>query len=507
MTALAIPRIVAPRPLLPRGLETPGRAPRRSAVHTLALGLVWLAVASGSIVFTEPAPTDALTIAAIVLLPVVGLVAFRPAHVALAAVWLVIVAGGFVAAIDASDWADATRHTAISLYLAAASVVLAGFVSLKPAAHARLLLDAHLAGCIVAAIAGLVGYFDIVPEARDLFVKFERASGPFKDPNVFGPYLVPGLVYALHLWIVRPMHRGLLPALLVAVLSLALLVSFSRGAWASAALAIGVYLYFSFVTTRRDRDRIRIIALCTSGLALIVPLLMLALQHDAIGNLFAQRATLTQSYDIGPEGRFGGQQKAIDLVGSHPLGLGALEFPRRHHHEDVHNVYLSMYLNAGWIGGSFFLSLMAALLVLGLAHALRRSETSGLYLVAYSAFAANALVGAVIDTDHWRHLYLLIALVVGLMASRRRATARQPRIVADRRPLLLRRVVVIGPSRRAPRIVRRDAVVVDLFPDPLRHRPLGGFKRAARLLGPVQPKRPPRLLGRSLVARRAKIAP
>ena len=498
MTALATPRIVAPRPTLPRGLETPGRATRRSFVHALALGLVWLAVASASIVFTEPAPTDALTIAAIVLLPIIGLVAFRPAHIALAAVWLVVVASGFVAAIDAGEWADATKHTAISLYLAAASVVLAGFVSLKPGPHTRLLLNAHLAGCIVAALAGLAGYFEIVPEAKELFVKFERASGPFKDPNVFGPYLVPGLVYALHLWLVRPLHRGLLPALVFALLSLALLLSFSRGAWASAVLAIGAYLYLSFVTTRRNRDRIRIIGLCTAGLAMLVPLLMVALQHDAVGNLFSQRATLTQSYDVGPEGRFGGQQKAFDLIGAHPLGIGALEFPRRHHHEDVHNVYLSMYLNAGWIGGSMFLSLMAALLVLGLAHALRLSDVSGIFLVAYSAFAANALVGAVIDTDHWRHLYLLIAMVVGLMASRRRATARASRIVADRRPILLRPVVVIGPSRRGPRIVPRRAEVVDLFPDPLRHRPAGGFRRAARLLGPVQPKRPARLLGRSL---------
>jgi hypothetical protein len=31
----------------------------------------------------------------------------------------------------------------------------------------------------------------------------------------------------------------------------------------------------------------------------------------------------------------------------HPLGIGALEFGRVHHHEDVHEVYLNMYLNTG----------------------------------------------------------------------------------------------------------------------------------------------------------------
>lgn len=494
MTALALPRIVASRPRLPRGLETPGRSRHRSLVHSIALGLVWLAVASGSIVFTEPAPTDALTIAAIALLPVIGLVAFRPAHIALAGIWLIIGAAGFVAAIGAGDWSTATTHTAISLYLATASVVLAGFVSLRSGDHARLLLNAHLAGCILAAGAGIAGYFDLVPGARDLFVKFDRASGPFKDPNVFGPYLIPGLVYSLQLLLVRPLHRSLLPGIALALISLALLLSFSRGAWAGAALAVAIYLYLAFVTTQRNLQRARIIAICSAGALLLAAVITLALQNDSVASLLSQRATLTQSYDVGPEGRFGGQQKAIELIGAHPFGLGAQEFTRGYHHEDVHNVYLSMFLNTGWIGGCLFLALMGGVLALGLAHVLRRHETPDVFLAAYAAFAANAAIGAVVDTDHWRHLYLLIAIVVGIMASRNKTAARRCRIVTDRRPLLLQRVVVLARPPRKPRIVKRAGEVVDLFPDPLRHRPVGGFKRAARLICPIRPKRPARLL-------------
>lgn len=498
MTALAHLHSVPARPLLPRGLEMPGTVRQRSVVHMLALGLVWLAVASGSVVFTEPAPTDALMIGVIALLPVIGLVSFRPAHIALAAVWLVIIAGGFVAAIDASAPDEATKHMAISLYLAAASVVLAGFVSMKPAVHTRLLLDAHLFGAMIAAFAGLAGYFDFVPGAADLFVKFDRASGPFKDPNVFGPYLIPALIYALHLWLVRPLHRGIPPMLAFAVLAMAILLSFSRAAWAGSALAVAIYLYVAFVTTRSQFDRLRIVALVGAGLMLMAPLLLVAVQNDAVGKLLSERATLTQTYDVGPEGRFGGQEKAFDLIGEHPLGLGALEFPRRYHHEDVHNVYLSMFLNSGWIGGCLFLSLAVSLLVLGFAHALKATETQGLHLVAYAALTANTFAGLFVDTDHWRHLYLLIAITVGLMASRRRQARRTSRIVADRRPILLRRIVVLPPTRRPARIVRRTAEVVHLYPDPLLHRPAGGFRRAARLIGPTQPKRLARIRGTAL---------
>ena len=79
MTTLALPlRSAAPI------------AVSRSAAHKLALALVWLTVASGAVVFSEPAPVDVLTMGLIVLLPVIGLVAISPALVGL----LALIAGG-----------------------------------------------------------------------------------------------------------------------------------------------------------------------------------------------------------------------------------------------------------------------------------------------------------------------------------------------------------------------------------------------------------------------------
>ncbi len=40
--------------------------------------------------------------------------------------------------------------------------------------------------------------------------------------------------------------------------------------------------------------------------------------------------------------------------------------------------------------------------------------------MAYACFVANALEGAIIDLDHWRHFYLLLALVWGMMLSAHR---------------------------------------------------------------------------------------
>jgi O-antigen ligase len=124
------------------------------------------------------------------------------------------------------------------------------------------------------------------------------------------------------------------------------------------------------------------------------------------------------SYDTGTEGRFGGQEKAIGLILENPLGIGAQEFTTRHHAEEAHNVYLSVLLDAGWLGGSIYWIMVGLTLALGLRHALKRTPARPLFLIAYSAFVANALEGLIVDTDHWRHFYLLMAIVWGLMCAR-----------------------------------------------------------------------------------------
>ena len=70
-----------------RAFAPPGSsaASSRSATHKLALALVWLTVASGAVVFTEPAPVDVLTMGLVVLLPVIGLVAISRSLIVLLA--------------------------------------------------------------------------------------------------------------------------------------------------------------------------------------------------------------------------------------------------------------------------------------------------------------------------------------------------------------------------------------------------------------------------------------
>ena len=402
----------------------------KSFVHRATLLLVWLMVAMSAVVFSEPAPFDILMMGLIILLPTIGLVRFTPLNLGFLLVWIIIGAAGFVSTAFAYELTPSAKHTAITLYLSIAAAILVAFVAKRPHAHVHLMMNAYLVSAALASLAAIIGYFSILPGFEELFTLYGRARGTFKDPNVFGAFLVPAFIYCVHLWLNKPMRSAPLLTLSLGLLTLGLLLSFSRGAWAITALSMMIYIYLIFVTTKRNSMRIKLIMLSVGGAVSLLLFLAIALQFDAISGILLERATLDQSYDHGPEGRFGGQQKALDLIVSNPMGIGALTFGNMHHTEEPHNVYLSMFLNAGWIGGFAYLGMVLMSIVLGFRHAFRDNSTRGIFVVILSAFIATAIEGWIIDSDHWRHFFVLLGMLWGLMIGEHYNPASHKRVTA-----------------------------------------------------------------------------
>jgi hypothetical protein len=142
-------------------------------------------------------------------------------------------------------------------------------------------------------------------------------------------------------------------------------------------------------------------------------LLVTLLSMKGVGELFFERATLTQSYDTGELGRFGRYVLGIQLLLDTPVGPRAVSvredlsrrppqrlsqrlhdrrLARRHH---VHSLSSSMTL---W---------------LGLTGALRATPWRPVMLAVWATFVAVAGEGAIIDTDHWRHFWLLAGVLWG----------------------------------------------------------------------------------------------
>ena len=423
---------------------------RKSEVHRLALMLVSLTIFSGFFVAFEPAPFDAMMIGLTVLLPCIGLVAITAANLVYLVLWSLIVVFGLIASVAANDPSTAAPHIVITLYLALGSFVIAAFVAKQPKAHARRIFRASTVGALVAALTGIAGYFDIVPGAKSLFTVFDRATGSFKDPNVYAPFLVPSIIFLLHQALSNRLRGAILPVAGIGIIGGALLLSFSRGAWINLAVGLSVYGVLTMLTARTNWLRFKLLAMVGVLAILGLGLVAVALENDSVGKLFDQRASVTQSYDEGPEGRFGGQQKAIGYVLANPIGLGALQFGGILHSEQPHNVYISQFLNGGWVGGCLYIVLIVASLTLGLRAALKRRWETPLLPVALAAFAGLAVEGMVVETDHWRIFFVVIGVLWGLTFP----ALTLPRRILPAMPLPATLAMLpLRQPRRAPRIL------------------------------------------------------
>lgn len=385
-----------------------------AGLRRLVLIYVWLTIASSAIVFSEPALYDVLVMGAALLLPVVSLVSFSRGLALYLLLWAAIVAAGFISVTQAGVLDMPTTHMGITLYLAFTSVVMAAFVANRPDANVKLIMSAYTVAALIAASAALIGYFSLLPGTYDLFTEFGRARGAFKDPNVLGAFLVPALLYAFNVVMTGRLARASLWLIAMPILLFGSVLSFSRGAWINLAVSLAVYACFTFTTVSTHRQRLKLVLYVVLAAVLAVGVFAAAQTIPQVAELMGERASLEQSYDVGPEGRFGGQAKAVELIATHPLGIGALEFGRLYHNEDVHEVYLSMFLNAGWLGGTLYLALVLLTLGLGLRQVVRDRGGDGISAVLVAAFFGMALEGAVIDTDHWRHFYLFMALIWGM---------------------------------------------------------------------------------------------
>ncbi len=176
------------------------------------------------------------------------------------------------------------------------------------------------------------------------------------------------------------------------------------------------------------RARIIVISLLTAILAvvLIAALMSIGSVHD----MFVERAKAIQPYDVGPGGRFWLQQQALGTILENPDGLGPFEFDRIFGMQQ-HNVYMQGFLVYGWLGGAAYLTLVAVTLMLGLLTVPIAAPWQYYLITAYAVFVGEAVEGMIVDTDHWRHFFLMLGLIWGLGTASINHRRRQARRIID----------------------------------------------------------------------------
>jgi O-antigen ligase len=405
----------------------PATRPRRMVMPVASLqnGVLWLMFFSGCVVFIEPAPYEVAFLLAAFVFSITGLrfsVLLLPMILSL----IIYNIGGGLSLMEVANDTPAIFFVAISVYMAIMAIVIAGIFSENAKERLQVMQDGYTAAAVVASLCGLMGYFNILG-TYDLFTRYGRAMGPFKDPNVFGTFAVLPAVLLTTGFLTGSHRRPLIAGGALAIIMAGIFLSFSRGAWAVALGGIGLSAVLIFLTAQKPGLRARIILLAMAGIALFALVLVIALQFESVRATFELRASLNQSYDQGETGRFGNQRRSIPMLLSEPNGFGPLQFGRIFP-EDPHNVYLNAFASYGWTGGFAYAALIACTLIVGWQLVFRRTPWQESAIAIWASFFFLIIQGFQIDTDHWRHWYIQLGLTWGLMV----ATIRWE---ADRRAL------------------------------------------------------------------------
>ena len=387
----------------------------------LRLKLLWLFLAVSCFAAIEPSPYEVMFFVCLFAFARGGLsfdATFAPLIVSL----LAFDAAGLIALIPYSDESPSVSFTGITVYITISTLLFAALLAGDPLERMRTIRSGYIFAGLLAAILGLLGYFDIAG-LGPYFTLYNnsRASGPFKDPNVFGPFLVAPLAWVCQDLLLR---RGVAfwSVLKLVVMMTAVLLSFSRGATIDCGFALVLMLGLTYLTAGGAPLRRRVAMTAVICVAAIAALVAVGASTPSIREVALERATLTEDYDSGEQGRFGNQLRSIPLLLELPLGFGPYRFDK-YFPADPHEVFLSAFASFGWLGGIAFATFIAMTLFVGWVFVFRRSRVQTEIIGVWSALLPQVLQGVQIDTMHWRHMFLLIGCLYGLAAAAQRQSA------------------------------------------------------------------------------------
>lgn len=374
-------------------------------------------VASGAIAIIEPSPYDFVSLVAMPLWFFGGFSVQR-SFVIFGFLLIVYTITGFLALIPYWNNELSSIYMYQSAYLTLTSLFFALFTANRTLDRVEVIVLGYTTGAIIASVCALIGYFDVGGHG-ELFSRWGRASGTFKDPNVFGSFIIMGALYLAQNLILARSRRVISTIVLLAIIAAGIFLSFSRGSWGAAIFSMGLMMGSAFFTTK-DRwlkRRITVTAIVAIGLGVVVVLVLLSMEETR--EFFLKRASVTQDYDEGETGRFGNQLRSIPMLMERFGGFGPLQF-RYVFGLEPHNSYIGAFANAGWIGGFLFILIVGVTTFIGFRLMFKTSPYQRHAQVVFPALLAFFLQAFQIDIDHWRHVLLMLGVVWGLEAGRQK---------------------------------------------------------------------------------------
>lgn len=391
------------------------------------LSLLWLLLALSSFVLIEPAPYDVLGSGLLVLFFIRGL-RIAPGSGAPIFCLFTFVLANIVAAMCATDPVQTLRSLFIRSYMVLSWLLFTCLIYENPRRVYDIIWSGYIFAAIIAVLFGILELLKIlhIPTtskgpANIVGLRYEnRMAGPFKDPNVFGPYLVPVALYAVAKIIEGSGARRLIMGALFLWVGFGIFLGFSRGSWVNLGVSFMATMTLQFYTARTPFQYVRLFVLGGIVLGAAFLTVSFAISDASIGETFRHRAKAVQYYD---DDRFQNQKATLKYALANPIGIGPglsqeirrgrCELSYTHGCLPPHNVFLQVLGESGWFGAMAFYGFLAMTLWRGFKFCRQPTAIQSVYIIVFACTIGTLTQSLFIDSVHWRHMYLLFAMLWG----------------------------------------------------------------------------------------------
>lgn len=363
---------------------------------------LFLTMVVSSFVSFEPAPYDLLMIGFIAFGFLFSFNKITKELVFPIVIVCIFLVSNLISLFFVKEMGGALFFTGITFYLAFTWIALVGMKDYLKPEILNFILKGFLVSACLSAIIGILAYFQLIPSS-DEYLLFGRPKALFKDPNVFGPFLVVPTLFAISMTELRGTSnwKKSIYLLLFFLLIAGVLLSFSRAAWGNFVISFTIYILGMKKGAIGKRIR-TILFLAIVG----VPALIYFIQMPAVEDLFSERLGY-QNYD---NDRFDTQKQAIQSGISNPIGVGGGQAGSVLQYEP-HSLYARVFAENGVLGLlSFFLLFLMSTHRVYKSYLQIKSERSVFYLIIFASLIGIGFNSFFVDTLHWRHFWLLLGL-------------------------------------------------------------------------------------------------
>lgn len=373
--------------------------PKTEQSVSLFLLMIFIIMTTSSFVIIEPAPFDLGVIFLLIIGILLHKLKFSTSNIAPALIFLYLfILGSIISMFEMADFNAGIRDFVITFYLILSWYFFLGVIESYSHNAIKALMNGYTIAAIISSTFGILAFFNLIP-LQDVLVKFDRVKGFFKDFNVFGPFLIPVALYAYSFIELPKKKNKILWLVIFLILALGIFLSFSRAAFGNFLLSFLLFFGIHFLLN----PSMKRIALFLVTLLFLFSTLIFAVSLPSVSMMFTERFEY-QYYD---DDRFANQGAALEVALNNPLGIGPGQYEARTGFA-THNSFLRVLSENGIIGFLGFVGFITV--TLSRCIKLIYLTKDPILIVIFASTLGLLLNSLVVDTIHWRHLWLVLAI-------------------------------------------------------------------------------------------------